>query len=170
MSECPDFQRLEFELLNGVVSINVPVQSFPCTYEAVGNSVIVSPRLTPVDICDQIDELVNDQLANYPQRSGYDFPVNQEKCGHCGREWHGLKITERMEEMRRLRRFDESYRYADDDSEVLCEGSEFIGPMKCSGRVMTEHEIRQLSQRFGVVLEASYVQIFRSMSTEVVER
>jgi hypothetical protein len=36
MSECPDFQRLEFELLNGVVvSINIPVQSFPCTYEVV---------------------------------------------------------------------------------------------------------------------------------------
>jgi hypothetical protein len=131
VSECPDFQR--FDLPNGV-SINVPVQSFPCTYEAVGNSVIVSPRLAPVDICDQIDELVNDQLANYPQRSGYDFPVNQDKCGHCGREWHGLKITARMEAMRQSGRYDESYRYADDDSEVLCEGSEFIGPMKYSAR------------------------------------
>ena len=155
--ECPSWMARI--LIGGVPS------TFPELHIAVAEE-----ALKPVDIVDQIDELVNDQLANYPQRSGYDFPVNQEKCGHCGREWHGLKITRRMEEMRRRGRFDESYRYGDDDSEVLCEGSEFIGPMKCSGRVMTEHEIRQLGQRFGVVLEASYVQIFRSMSTEVVER
>ncbi len=84
----------------------------------------------PTDIVDRIDELVNDQLANYGNRSGYDHNVNQDLCPHCGREWHGLKITARIEQMRSLGRYDEDYRYADDDSEVLCEGSEFIGPMK----------------------------------------
>jgi hypothetical protein len=137
-----------------------------------------SPWLKPVDICDRIDELVNDQLANYPQRSGYDFPVNRDECPHCFREWHGLKITRRMEEMRWRGRFDESYRYSDDDSEVICEGSEFIGPMKCSVRVMTgrlvmtEHEIRQRGHALVMAArEAFYAQILaRSMSTEVVER
>ena len=68
-------------------------------------------------------------------------------CPHCDREWHGLAITERMEEMRaeyqreQLERFfvgEESdhatsailddYRYRDDASRVLCPGSLFIGP------------------------------------------
>lgn len=84
----------------------------------------------PVDIVDRIDELVNDQLANYHQRSGYDHNVNQDLCPHCGREWHGLKITARIEQMRARGWYDETYSYADDDTEVLCEGSEFIGPMK----------------------------------------
>ncbi|WP_094359941.1 hypothetical protein [Mycobacterium marinum] len=85
----------------------------------------------PVDIVDRIDELVNQQLANYPNRSGYDHNIDQNTCPHCGREWHGLKITRRIELMRATgRHYDETYRYAEDDSEVLCEGSEFIGPMK----------------------------------------
>jgi hypothetical protein len=88
------------------------------------------PSTGPVDIVDRIDELVNDQLANYDNRSGYDHNINEQACPHCGREWHGLKITARIESMRITRCYDEGYRYADDDSEVLCEGSEFIGPMK----------------------------------------
>lgn len=88
------------------------------------------PAHEPVDIVDRIDELVNDQLANYGNRSGYDNNVNQDLCPHCDREWHGLRITARIEQMRSFGHFDESYRYADDYSEVLCEGSEFIGPMK----------------------------------------
>jgi hypothetical protein len=91
---------------------------------------VTKAGIAPVDICDQIDELVNDQLANYPQRSGYDCPVNQDKCPHCGREWHGLKITARMEMMRQAGCYDESYRYDNDDSSVICPGSEFIGPIR----------------------------------------
>ncbi|MCF8605137.1 hypothetical protein L5I01_17420 [Gordonia sp. HY442] len=68
-------------------------------------------------------------------------------CPHCDRDWHGLAITERIEEMRReyqamaQDREDEGgeieyadsailgdYRYADDDSPVICPGSTFIGP------------------------------------------
>lgn len=92
------------------------------------------PAHEPADIVDRIDELVNDQLANYGNRSGYDNNVNQDLCPHCDREWHGLRITARIEQMRSFGHFDESYRYADDDSEVLCEGSEFIGPMKYGPR------------------------------------
>ena len=88
--------------------------------------------IDPVDIVDRIDELVNNQLANYSRRSGYDYNVNQEICPHCAREWHGLKITARMESMRIVGWYDEAYSYADDDTEVLCWGSDFIGPMRHS--------------------------------------
>ncbi|MFF2026580.1 hypothetical protein [Rhodococcus koreensis] len=96
------------------------------------------------NIIDEIDSLVDAQLEQEP--SGYDHNINQDRCPHCGRDWHGLKITERMEEMRRRyhRRsryfrdvgeedyaesvLDPGYRYAEDDSDVICPGSEFIGP------------------------------------------
>lgn len=100
------------------------------------------------DIVDEIDALVDEQLSGYSERTGYDYNASQDRCWHCGRDWHGLKITARMEEMRRAyqqeaRRLeylgegetgyaesviDPDYRYADDDSEVLCPGSGFIGP------------------------------------------
>lgn len=82
------------------------------------------------DIIDKIDALVDEQLNAYDSRSGYDHNVNQERCWHCGREWHGLKITARMERMAAQVAYDEDYRYADDDSEVLCPGSSFIGPTR----------------------------------------
>ncbi|MEA1798532.1 hypothetical protein [Rhodococcus qingshengii] len=80
------------------------------------------------DIIDEIDALVDDQLSSYQNRSGYDYNVNQDRCHHCEREWHGLKITARIESMAAHVSYDEDYRYADDDSEVLCPGSSFIGP------------------------------------------
>lgn len=79
------------------------------------------------DIIGRIDELVDDQLQQ--ERSGYDHNLNQEKCWHCGRDWHGLPITERIAEMYARRTYDEAYSLADDDSLVLCAGSDFIGPM-----------------------------------------
>ena len=56
------------------------------------------------DIIDRIDALVDEQLANYENRSGYDHDVNQEQCGHCWRDWHGLAAGQ-------------------------CPGSMFIGPL-----------------------------------------
>ncbi|WP_280412637.1 hypothetical protein [Nocardia asiatica] len=81
--------------------------------------------MTDRDIVDEIDQLVDTQLQQTP--SGYDFNVNQENCRHCGGEWHGLKITQRMRDMRRRGVYDEEYRYADDDSTVLCPGSTYEG-------------------------------------------
>lgn len=80
------------------------------------------------DIIDEIGALVDEQLSGYRDRSGYEYNVNQDRCHHCGREWHGLKITARIESMAAHVSYDEDYRYADDDSEVLCPGSSFIGP------------------------------------------
>ncbi|WP_280195936.1 hypothetical protein [Nocardia farcinica] len=79
------------------------------------------------DIVDAIDELVDWQLQKTP--SGYDHNINQEKCPHpwCDADWHGLAITARMRAMRRAGYVDPDYRYAADDSEILCPGSDFVG-------------------------------------------
>ncbi len=82
------------------------------------------------DIVDQIGALIDEQLDAGEPLTGFDFGDPQyPKCGHCGRDWHGLAITARMEEMRWRGVFDEDYRHAEDDSAVLCPGSDFIGPL-----------------------------------------
>lgn len=78
--------------------------------------------MSDTDIVDQIDALVDEQLANYDNRSGYDHSVNQERC-RCGRDWHGLPITQRIDGMRSYGQFDPEYVYAEDDSPVMCVGS-----------------------------------------------
>ncbi|NKV08519.1 hypothetical protein GS892_19330, partial [Rhodococcus hoagii] len=81
------------------------------------------------DIIDDIDALVDEQMAGGEPIGGYDYDdPGFPDCPHCGEGWHGLKITARMREMRWGGAFDEDYRYAEDDSEVLCPGSDFIGP------------------------------------------
>lgn len=82
------------------------------------------------DIVDEIDALVDEQLAGGEPRTGFDFgdPTFPD-CPHCGRRWHGLPITPRIATMYALRTFDEDYRAATDHGPVLCPGSDFIGPM-----------------------------------------
>lgn len=41
------------------------------------------------DVIDRIDALVDEQLEQYPNRTGYDFNAGIEHC-RCGFEWHGL--------------------------------------------------------------------------------
>lgn len=97
---------------------------------------------------DEIDDLVDAQLRQ--ERSGYDHHINQPECIHCRGDAHSVPITKRMQEMRRLfqrtvqyyedgpRASDEliaqldAYRYDQDDSEIVCPGSEFIGPPRPS--------------------------------------
>ena len=82
------------------------------------------------DIVDQIDALIDDQLAAGEPHTGFDFgDPTYPRCGHCGRHWHGLPITERIAGMYTLGEYDEDYRSADDTTRVLCQGSDFIGPM-----------------------------------------
>lgn len=96
-------------------------------------------------VLDEIDALVDEQLQQ--TRSGYDHNINQHRCRICGGDTHTLPITERMQQMRRLhwltvgyyegearvsqRVVDElnAYRYDEDDSRIVCPGSDFIGPM-----------------------------------------
>ena len=90
------------------------------------------------DIVDDIDALVDEQLQQEP--SGYDHNINQSQCWHCGRDFHGLPITERMEQMRREYHYTGNvehlaeYRYAEDDSAILCLGSTAIGPARPGSR------------------------------------
>ncbi|OCH80987.1 hypothetical protein [Gordonia sp. UCD-TK1] len=100
------------------------------------------------DLIGDIDALIDDQLAQGEAVAEARADDADRPCGHCGSDWHGLPITERLEEMRleygnrvaeARRRGEEpeyadsaiidGYRYADDDSEVLCPGSEFIGAL-----------------------------------------
>lgn len=81
------------------------------------------------DIIDQIDALVDEQMAGGEPIGGFDyndpyFP----KCPHCQRDWHGIRITERVEYMRNWSGWDDDYRVDTDDSPMICEGSTFIGP------------------------------------------
>jgi hypothetical protein len=87
------------------------------------------------DIVDRIDELVDEQLSRYDERSGYDYNVGIDKCPHCDGEWHGLPITEQVREMRAWYCGCEEcatelaqYRANEDDSPIWRPGSEFIGP------------------------------------------
>ncbi|WP_287004634.1 MULTISPECIES: hypothetical protein [Gordonia] len=105
------------------------------------------------DIIDDIDALIDEQLA--AGESGHEQRARtaDRRCWHCGRDWHGLAITKRLEEMRAeyRRRAAEAYergeeaeyatsaildgyRYDQDDSDILCPGSDFIGPMPATMR------------------------------------
>src|SRR5258705_3088254 len=80
------------------------------------------------DIVDEIDALVDASLAR-PIVDDYNAD-RYDKCVHCNRDWHGIPITAKIAEMYSHGTFDESYRVGNDDTEVLCQGSDFIGPMK----------------------------------------
>jgi hypothetical protein len=83
------------------------------------------------DLIDRIDALVDEQMADGEPENGYDFDdPDFPECPHCGRDWHGLRLTRRIQTMRRFGHFDPEYSYAEDDSPVLCEGSDFIGPRR----------------------------------------
>ena len=83
------------------------------------------------DLLDRIDQLVDESMAGGEPRQGYDYGDPQyPKCWHCQRAWHGLPVTERIAAMYSRGVFDEDYRVDADDSPVLCEGSEFIGPTR----------------------------------------
>lgn len=87
--------------------------------------------MTDPDIIDRIDALVDEQLAEGEHASDYltgdhKYP----RCPHCGRHWHGLPITERIATMYDIGRIDPEYTLAEDDSPVVCEGSDFIGPQR----------------------------------------
>ncbi|WP_067563459.1 hypothetical protein [Nocardia acidivorans] len=76
------------------------------------------------EIVDRIDRLVGDQLVAY--ESGPRYVGTRDLCSQCGRDWHGLPITERMEQMRLARTFDADYRHAHDTSPILCPGTVFV--------------------------------------------
>lgn len=80
----------------------------------------------PHDILDDIDAV----LAEGEPETGFDFgdPTYPRCPRGCGRHWHGMAVTSRIEAMRYRGAMDPDYRYDQDDSEVLCPAPDFIGP------------------------------------------
>ncbi|MCT7369442.1 hypothetical protein [Mycolicibacterium llatzerense] len=84
-----------------------------------------------------IDELVDEQLAAGEPMTGYNYGDPQyPKCPHCGRHWHGLPITSRIAMMYRIGWYDPVYNHDEDTSPILCQGSDFIGPMQDEWRIL----------------------------------
>lgn len=93
----------------------------------------------------RIDALVDEQLDGGEPETGFDFDdPDFPDCPHCNRDWHGLAITERIERMRLYGVFDVKYKYAEDDSPVLCPGSGFIGPWATPNQLKTIRTYRYL--------------------------
>lgn len=110
-------------------------------------------------LLDRIDAIVDEQLDGGEPETGYDFDdPDFPECSHCNRDWHGLAITERIERMRQYGTFDANYKYAEDDSPVLCPGSDFIGPWA------TPHQIKSMRHRrfLGTTQGASPWIVYRS--------
>lgn len=83
------------------------------------------------DIIDEIDQLVDEQMAGGEPIGGYDYGnPHYPKCPHCDRDFHGIPLTERILEMKHRTGWDENYRVDTDDSPMVCEGSLFIGPIR----------------------------------------
>ncbi|WP_029923939.1 hypothetical protein [Nocardia otitidiscaviarum] len=83
------------------------------------------------DVLAGIDALITQQLDAGEPIGGYDYDdPDFPKClwPGCWEDWHGLKITRRMHEMRWRGALDDDYRYRDDNSEVICPGGDFVGP------------------------------------------
>lgn len=87
------------------------------------------PTTRQIDIIDEIDELVDDQMSNYDNRTGWDHNINQNTCPNCNEPWHGLAITTLMKEMRAIPSYTQreqalaEYNYIKDTSDVVCPGS-----------------------------------------------
>lgn len=100
---------------------------------------------TERSLLDRIDALVDEQLDGGEPETGYDFDdPDFPGCPHCNRDWHGLAITLRIERMRQYGTFDVNYKYAEDDSPVLCPGSDFVGPWATPNQIKTMRTHRYL--------------------------
>lgn len=66
-----------------------------------------------VDIVEQIDEL-----------------AAEEKCWHCGRAFHELALTQKVDQMFTTGTLDPNYFAREDLSPIVCDGSTFIGPLR----------------------------------------
>ncbi|CAM3809115.1 hypothetical protein ACXYTP_07365 [Tsukamurella ocularis] len=100
---------------------------------------------------DEITDIVDEQLARYDQRTGYDYSIGQPRCAHCGSDEHHLAITERIEEMRDWGLYDESYRYDEDTSRIVCPGSNVPGPVgfrRAHVREQRAEELREARRDF----------------------
>ncbi len=72
-------------------------------------------------------------IIHHPQSSviaKIDKLISEEKCWHCGRDRHRGRLTQKILTMYEQGRTDPYYFAQEDRSRVVCEGSEFIGPIR----------------------------------------
>lgn len=95
-------------------------------------------------VLDEIDRLVDESLARGDRSDSFHGEQYREEqpCPWCVEGYHYLPITQRMWEMRQgsyardefgYGIMDPDYRFEDDDSPVLCPGSEYHGPVELIG-------------------------------------
>jgi hypothetical protein len=94
----------------------------------------IDPR-DHIDPRDQISDLVDWQLGGGEAKRTERLRM----CPNCTEQWHGLAITERMQQIRRQGYLDEDYRYCDDDSPVICPGSPPEHTVTAPRSVMSPH-------------------------------
>lgn len=78
-----------------------------------------------------IDELVDDRIAcgAWTALDRFSGAGEYPRCPHCNREWHGLPIINRSAKMQKRRDLVDGCGTEADDTHVLCQGSDYIGPM-----------------------------------------
>lgn len=95
------------------------------------------------DILDEIDAVLN---VGEPEIGYYFDDPKYPRCPRgCGRPWHGMALTRRIQQMHAFGQMDPEYRYAEDDSEVLCPAPDFIGPHRPPGTLRPKLREVQLS-------------------------
>lgn len=100
------------------------------------------------DIVDRIGQLVDEQMAGGEPRAGFDFgDPTYPRCPHCDRHWHGLPLTGVVAYMYLHRWYPSNYVAAEDESPVVCQGSEFIGPMPYDDIPRSRDEVLDQVQR-----------------------
>lgn len=110
-------------------------------------------------ILDEIDAVLE---AGEPE-TGFDFgdPIYPTCPRGCGRHWHGMAVTRRIQQMSNRGYLDEDYRYSTDASEVLCPAPDFIGPYRPPWMSRPKPSDLQLSIAFTPEAIAQYQAVVR---------
>lgn len=127
------------------------------------------------DILDEIDAV----LAAGEPETGYNFgDPTYPKCPRgCGRHWHGMAVTHRIQMMAFKRCLDPEYRPDTDDSEILCPAPEFVGPFMSPHIAAKRHRrdtesvgtIGEFQHLTESILQQAAEQIFSLLGLPIIE-
>lgn len=119
------------------------------------------------DIIDTIDDVLDTDVGNY-DAGEYEIAYLQgdyERCPRCGRHWHGLPITERIAAMYARGQYDPDYELAEDTSQILCEGSDFIGPLRPPPATLI-NQVSRIQMRVHVLGIHEFTEALRQMAEQ----
>jgi hypothetical protein len=103
-------------------------------------------RAVSDDIVAAIDALIDEQLEE-----GETWREQSLYCPHCDRDWHGFPLTKQVAAMYLRGLFDEDYKVGEDDSAVLCPGSDVYGPVPEEAvKTMDFYDLHQIARFMGV--------------------